>query len=559
MEFQLKKQLFFNFLLVGVGFISLKTLANSKTSDFLRSTQTVQNNISNIYGLYLPLRAPAADGVIHLTNVNPDTKKSGSDVYMYKQDPNNRPTNLKIIPTPGKINNNNEYPNYNINDANWGNGQFGFNNTPNNNNSNNNVGYSASAIAEPLQSYFSTYLLGRDSNNTMKNNSQNSNAQNAIPGGKLSKLSFGSNLETAAKQPKKSLEYMYKLKTDLQCNTRSANYNYKENVFMGNSDIELQSSGKSFDNKHLKYFGFYASSMEGAGTGNYLLETHQNMNANIVMIASMNFEYIKSKFAEAKKLGMKVIFSNQGFLFDEKLSARSDLTEWYKLLPLLKEYSMGEDPTLVAFYPFDEPYSHGTEHGVSYATMKINLEKAGAIMKQDFPEIPIAVIFSITELKNTGMELPRNYDWFSFDLYGCWSAANCDHGIIGLYEILGNKVAKLSDSESKKKMFVVADSYSSSQNPDMVFQFGVKDRAIHYYRLAQTNDCFVMYMPFIYQSFYDGSGYISGATKMPMVFEEYKNQSINWSKNLKGEIDIFKPRLNSEVEKIVTESGTENK
>ena len=372
-------------------------------------------------------------------------------------------------------------------------------------------------------------------------------------GGMLSNNGLNSNSKSSKK---KSLEYMYKLKTDLYCPTRSTNYSYKDGLFEGVTKRELKDF-PDFDKKHLKYFGYYASAMEGAGQGDYVTETHQKMNANITMIASNNLEYIKAKLILAKSLKMKVILSNQSFLFDEKYNVRNDLTDWGKLSNLIQEYIVGEDPTIVAFYPMDEPYSNAEYRGVDNQFMKNSLEKAGDIMKSYFPKTPLAVIFAASEIYKGDFSLPRNYDWFSFDLYGCWSSGQCKYGIKETYEVLGDKVAQLSDAESQKKLFVVADSYSASNRPDVYVQEGIKERAIHYFRLAQSNECFVMYMPFIYQSFPDGGGFISGSNNMPRVAEEYTKQGRYWLKNLTGEFDIFEKTAGDiEAQKAESESNS---
>ncbi len=493
-----------------------------------------------------------AQAVIEVTNQAQDGRIDSKNMYFYQVDSANNKTPRKLIrkitkPSPADTTSNlRGYPN-----SNEGTGFYGSS-----------MGLMSGAgvtnNGRGPEHDPSSYRAALPNLNLLKSlitpTTQLNGANASVASGAL--LSNNGLNSTSKSSKKKNLEYMYKLKTDLYCPTRSTNYAYKEGLFQGITERELKDF-PDFDKKHLKYFGYYASAMEGAGPGDYITETHQKMNANITMIASNNLEYIKAKLILAKSLKMKVILSNQYFLLDEKYNVRNDLTEWGKLSNLIQEYIVGDDPTIVAFYPMDEPYSNADYRGVDNQFMKNSLEKAGDIMKSYFPKTPLAVIFAASEIYKGDFSLPRNYDWFSFDLYGCWSSGQCKYGIKETYEVLGDKVAQLSDAESQKKLFVVADSYSASNRPDVYVQEGVKERAIHYFRLAQSNECFVMYMPFIYQSFPDGGGFISGSNNMPRVAEEYTKQGRYWLKNLTGELDIFeKTAADIEAQKAESESDS---
>ncbi len=128
---------------------------------------------------------------------------------------------------------------------------------------------------------------------------------------------------------------------------------------------------------HLKYFGYYASAMEDVGIdgnrGNYSKATSNH--ANMTMVAGGD---IQAKMKEAKTLKMKVVLDCQSAFFDEKYQLRPDYKErWKAFAATLKDHQ----DNILAFYPLDEPYGKGEEHGMTHKKMKEQLELIGQEIK----------------------------------------------------------------------------------------------------------------------------------------------------------------------------------
>lgn len=346
----------------------------------------------------------------------------------------------------------------------------------------------------------------------------NANLSQRPPAGNLVQSPKKTSSQTASElpMPRTEPDSLFKITTKLDCQWAPTD----------NSPTKFDPKARPFDDQHLKYFGFYASAMQGAGSGDYLLETNRYMHANLAFIASDDINFVLEKLEKAKSLGMKAVVWTQPFLLDQNLHVTNNLTLWSEFSQKISPYVFSNDPTIVAFYILDEPYSNGESWGIPY--IKRNLEAAGAISKQYFPTVPLAVIFAASEVYKGGFSLPENFDWFSFDNYGCWDSAECRGGIRGTFEFLADKVSELSSLKSQKKLFAVAESYSNHERASDGEQENIRRRAKRYFQMAQTNDCFVAYMPFIYQTFKDGGGIITGAETMPVVHKEYERQGQVW-------------------------------
>ena len=167
---------------------------------------------------------------------------------------------------------------------------------------------------------------------------------------------------------------------------------------------------------HIKFFGYFASAMDGVGSGDYINDISDH--SNIAWIAGN----ISNKVSKAARNGMKSIISMRWELFDEYLNLRSDYqAAWQNIASTVRTAGIEH---VAAFYPLDEPYWTASQNCViSPSTcvtpeqMTTNLATVNALIHATFPGVPVAVIFAASTLRNNKFVIPNGYDWVGFDCY----------------------------------------------------------------------------------------------------------------------------------------------
>lgn len=290
-----------------------------------------------------------------------------------------------------------------------------------------------------------------------------------------------------------------------QAKAESASPNSELNC-SDDANTQTRSQDNRTDTPHIKYFGYYGSALEGIGNGNYINEVSDH--SNLVWVGySTDDDLNLRKIEQARQRGLKVVMDVQVYFFDGDYNLLPDFSKWDRFAEKLKPYLTGQDPTIIAFYPLDEPYMNGKVKGISYWDMKGRLELISEKIRSSFrgvvrdSAVKLAVIFSVGEIYSHAFNLPRNFDWFAFNAYDCWTK-NCrfDLSIPEIHKRLKAQVARLRDS-SQKRVFLLADAMAFGQGePSPEFQNGIRDRARRYYELAANDPCVVAIVPFIYQS-----------------------------------------------------------
>ena len=184
-------------------------------------------------------------------------------------------------------------------------------------------------------------------------------------------------------------------------------------VLLSSTLARLSSEGMA---PHIKFFGYFASAMAGAGSGDYINEVSDH--SNIAWIAGN----MSNKVSKAARNGMKSIISMRWELFDQYLNLRSDYrAAWQNIASAVQAAGIEH---VAAFYPLDEPYWSASQncvidpsHCVTPEQMTTNLATVNALIHTTFPGVPVAVIFAASTLRNDNFVIPDGYDWVGFDCY----------------------------------------------------------------------------------------------------------------------------------------------
>lgn len=282
---------------------------------------------------------------------------------------------------------------------------------------------------------------------------------------------------------------------------------------------------------HLKYFGYYASAMEDVGIdgnrGNYSKATSNH--ANMTMVAGGD---IQAKMKEAKTLKMKVVLDCQSAFFDEKYQLRPDYKErWKAFAATLKE----NQDNILAFYPLDEPYGKGEEHGITPKKMKEQLELIGQEIKSTFPTKAVATIFTSSSVMDENFQIPKSFDWVGFDCYQKWNSCE-GHSIPEYFEKLEKAM------HPHQKIMAIGSAMTREENRWWMFRRHMGEIAEAYYTLAYNNPKVIAMMPFIYQTFDEGGDpkkRIYGIQDIPEALEAWTSigQRITGRRETEANVD----------------------
>lgn len=278
------------------------------------------------------------------------------------------------------------------------------------------------------------------------------------------------------------------------------------------TEIRIPSVVKTPDDGK-KYFGYYAGAMDGVGSGDYISELWTSSNLIFIKSAG-NFE---AKLADCERRGVKAVITFDWLFLDNEFRLKSDYKEKFKAVePIIQRYSA----TIAAFYGLDEPYANSAARGVSAAETYNAQETMGRFLKSKFPTIPIGVIFTTGEVK-TGNRLFPSFDWFGFDCYN--AEMECGGQSVSWYF---NKLSTMMNEatvKDGKKRYLMAVPQSGHPVSDGSKK-GEKDILAQlpgYRQIVRNNSNIKVVMPFLWQTFNDGSANWIGTREIPNVKAQY--------------------------------------
>lgn len=255
----------------------------------------------------------------------------------------------------------------------------------------------------------------------------------------------------------------------------------------------------------LKYYGYFASAMDGVGTGDYTNQIADHANVSWIQGNEI------TKLQDASARNMKGIISLFWYLFKFDENDKPVLHEryrenWAALAAKIRPYIND----IAAFYPIDEPYWNDK---TKTCPMEIrpSIETVISMIKADFPATPVAVLFAVPCV-TSDLIIPIGYDWVGFDCYGSFVGCGGPGQSVPWYA-----TTLLSRMDPNQKMILAPDGTYSDTCPSPLYQNELALRAEQYYSLALSEPRVIGMFTFLYQS--DGTG--TGTQCMPMVLYQW--------------------------------------
>jgi hypothetical protein len=255
-----------------------------------------------------------------------------------------------------------------------------------------------------------------------------------------------------------------------------------------------------------QYFGYYASSMAGVGSGEY--SAYISDHANVSWIQDTAPATV-SKIAQAASFNMKSVVSLTGTFFNGFTLNPNYQVNWNAFADAITP-SAGN---IAAFYVMDEP----NVHNVSAAS----LQTITAI-KQRFPSIPIAVIYSYSDTNN--YPAIRSFDWVGID---CYSEGNFNCGGTPYLTAYNNLKAQLSPTQRTMLIPQAGTRYIFKYSTGSLV---LVNEAYQLRQLAFSDPSVIGVFSFIYQSFVENGSKWYGLEEMPLLrctFVVFGNAVVN--------------------------------
>ena len=261
---------------------------------------------------------------------------------------------------------------------------------------------------------------------------------------------------------------------------------------------------------HIKFFGYFGSAMDGAGSGDYINDISDH--SNIAWIGGN----ISNKVSKAARNGMKSIISMRWELFDEYLNLRSDYqARWQNIASTVQTAGIEH---VAAFYPLDEPYWSASQNCiispsncVTPEQMTTNLATVNALIHATFPGVPVAVIFAASTLRNNKFVIPNGYDWVGFDCYH-GTFEDCSGRSMAWYvERLRSKLI------ANQRLIAVPQAIMPAQATEEETRHMLAEND-KYMQLIYSSPEFIGIFPFLW----DGSEGNLGAKSLPAVKARYQ-------------------------------------
>jgi hypothetical protein len=276
---------------------------------------------------------------------------------------------------------------------------------------------------------------------------------------------------------------------------------------------------------HIKYFGYWPLDCQSRPACWQEFQDH----VNIVFGAST------SEYEYARQYGLKMIdiFSPWGESVTVPYgppakALRSDYeSRWNYHRDAIAPYS----GSIAAFIIADEPNLFTTSGPVTGAQMYDNLERVTALIKRDFPGIPVMIDLDPSDIDGYWgtANIPADIDWVGFDFDHQWRRCYGSETCYSVDQYVAMLKAKLAPSQ---KMFLATDgmawpSLGGDEN-DLLY------RVNQNYELAKSEPRIIGIFPYTWMTWTDaqyGIGY--GVSSLPTVrarYYEIGREIINSSK-----------------------------
>lgn len=208
-------------------------------------------------------------------------------------------------------------------------------------------------------------------------------------------------------------------------------------------------------------------------------------------------QVVEEKIAAAESMGFKIAIELTPLFFNYNtatlkydLSKLKDgyLQEWAAAVQMFKRH-----PSIIWYYPFDEPYWNAKGAGVSYTVMADYLHQMNTLIKRDIPNSKIVFIeaFAIIDENFT---VPVESDYVGIDCYGNFD--NCYGESIPSYY---NKVA--AKMTSNQKFIIIPDAFDfKAGDENGSWQNNVIAQSKKYLEYSRVNSRIEAIVLFLYNS-----------------------------------------------------------
>ncbi len=239
----------------------------------------------------------------------------------------------------------------------------------------------------------------------------------------------------------------------------------------------------AYEAKGVKYYGYYLG-------GDYISQTAYHSNLSF-FYGDASFP---SKINNAISHNMKAVVSVDQIFFNGKYLRSDYLARWNGIKNLMTSYSN----QIAAFYVIDEP----ARIGASQADIQVAINT----LKSSFPSVPTASIFDCGHVNG----LVGLFDWVGVDCYD-YGTNGVDHAPT-LAEAMRWKL-----DLSRQRLILVPQAGMARSAYDMEDQeaamryvIGLQDETVGFQDVALNDPLVIAVMPFIWQSFDQGSNHWYG-------------------------------------------------
>ena len=272
----------------------------------------------------------------------------------------------------------------------------------------------------------------------------------------------------------------------------------------------------------VEYFGFYHDAVDHGDVGNYMAETAAN-GANLTWIGGETVARIAPKLTEASQRGLKAMVDIDNLIrkSDGTLMAQGAELDaiWNSVRTVVQQAPAG---LVAGFYLRDEPYL-GLDDALKN-TMKSRLTAVRALIRRDFPSIPVAVIVSVPELSLDSSYFAM-FDWVGYDCYQACTATN--HR--GYTDALRSKLTP------SQRMIAVPWAYRKMDDYAWAVQHGILDQyqdgplgaMVFWQDEVLADPKYVMVAPFLWQHVVSATEDLVGTAHLPLV----KERLYQWAKS----------------------------
>lgn len=264
----------------------------------------------------------------------------------------------------------------------------------------------------------------------------------------------------------------------------------------------------------LHYFGYFSSGQDNTpGVVRAAYQDGENImrdvasQSNLVWIVDQ--EVAKLRLARQLKLHA-VLYLYRLFFQDEWLAIdpAQYTPQWQSLAVQLGEFVA--DGTLIGIAALDEPLAQVAAHagdprGLSVDQMRSRLGEIATLIHGSYPALRMLVDEQAGDI-DAGYQPPAGYDWLGFYCYGPTGAGTCDFP--------GRLAALAAKAGAGQKLFFITDANLLSNAPGDQDQSARARRLDEVVALARSEPRVVALLPFIWQSFGEGSLHITGLSDM---------------------------------------------